>query len=178
METGKKTSFMDKVAAVIVDRRNIIFFIFLMAALFCAFSRNWVQVCDDLTRYLPESTETRVGLDLMDREFTTFGTAHIMVENITYEQAEALQTQMEQVEGVKSVELDRTEKHYKAASALFAVTFDGTENEQVSIDALAELREELSDYDLYVSSNVALSQNARELRMAGEDKELAYIIYK
>lgn len=36
----------------------------------------------------------------------------------------------------------------------------------------------LSSKALYVSSNVALSQNARELRMAGEDKELAYIIYK
>lgn len=154
METGKKTSFMDKVAAVIVDRRNIIFFIFLLAALFCAFSRNWVQVCDDLTRYLPESTETRVGLDLMDREFTTFGTAQIMVENITYEQAEQIKAQMEQLEGVKSVELDRTDKHYNAASALFAVTFDGTDNDQVSIDALAQLREGLSDYDLYVSSNV------------------------
>lgn len=154
MNTGKKESFMDKVAAVIVDRRNIIFFIFLLAALFCAFSRNWVQVCDDLTRYLPESTETRIGLDLMDREFTTFGTAQIMVENITYEQAEDIKTQIEQVEGVKSVELDRTDKHYNAASALFAVTFDGTDNDQVSIDALSELREGLSDYDLYVSSNV------------------------
>lgn len=154
MKTGKKESFMDKVAAVIVDRRNIIFFIFLMAALFCAFSRNWVQVCDDLTRYLPESTETRVGLDLMDREFTTFGTAQIMIENITYEQAEDIQAWMEQVEGVKSVELDRSEKHYKAASALFSVTFEGTDNDQVSVDALAELRESLEEYDLYVSSNV------------------------
>ena len=31
---------------------------------------------------------------------------------------------------------------------------------------------------LYVSDNVAVSGNARELRRAGEDKNLAYIIYK
>lgn len=154
METARKGRFMERLAAFIVDRRNIIFFLFLTMAVFCAFSRNWVKVCDDLTRYLPESTETRLGIELMNREFTTFGTAQVMVENITYEQAELLCRSIEQTEGVKSVEFDRTDKHYVAASALFSVTFDGTENDQVSVDALAAIQDMLSGYDLYVSSEV------------------------
>ena len=154
MEKKKQMSLMEKIASVIVDKRNILFLAFLAAAIFCAFSRNWVQVNDSLTDYLPQDTETRQGLELMEQEFVTFGTAEIMVQNITFEQAQALCEKIEQTQGVKSVEFDDSRDHYASASALFSVTFDGEENDQVSIDALAEVREKLSDYDLYVSSTV------------------------
>ena len=154
MEKKKQMSLMEKIASVIVDKRNILFLAFLAAAIFCAFSRNWVQVNDSLTDYLPENTETRQGLELMEREFVTFGTAEIMVQNITYEQAQALCEIIEQTQGVKSVEFDDSRDHYASASALFSVTFDGEENDQVSIDALAAVREKLTEYDLYVSSTV------------------------
>ena len=154
MEKKKQMSLMEKIASVIVDKRNILFLAFLAAAIFCAFSRNWVQVNDSLTDYLPQDTETRQGLELMEQEFVTFGTAEIMVQNITYEQAQALCEKIEKTDGVKSVEFDDSRDHYASASALFSVTFDGEENDQVSIDALAEVREKLSDYDLYVSSTV------------------------
>ena len=154
MDSKKQSTFMERLAAFIVDRRNIIFLLFLISAIFCAFSRNWVEVNDDLTAYLSEETETRRGLDLMEQEFTTFGTAQIMVENITYDQAEFISAQLAEIEGVKSVEFDNSEKHYNAAAALFSVTFDGLENDQVSIDALATIERELDRYDLYVDSNV------------------------
>jgi len=154
MEDGKKSSFMEKLAAFIVDRRSVVFLVFVAAAIFCAVSRAWVQVNDDLTAYLPDTTETRQGLELMEREFTTFGTAQVMVENVTYDQAEALCARIEEIEGVKSVDFDHSDKHYAAAAALFSVTFDGVENDEVSVKALAEIRRELGGYDLYVDSNV------------------------
>ena len=154
MEAGRKMSFMEKLAAFIVDGRGVIFLLFAVAAIFCAVSRGWVRVNDDLTAYLPETTETRQGLDLMNREFTTFGTAQIMVENVTYDQAEALCGRIEEIHGVKSVDFDHSDKHYAAAAALFSVTFDGLEEDEVSVQALGEIRRELAAYDLYVDSNV------------------------
>ena len=154
MEAGRKMSFMEKLAAFIVDGRGLIFLLFAVAAIFCAVSRGWVQVNDDLTAYLPETTETRQGLDLMNREFTTFGTAQIMVENVTYDQAGDLCAMIEEIEGVKSVDFDHSDKHYAAAAALFSVTFDGLEGDEVSIRALGEIRQKLAGYDLYVDSNV------------------------
>lgn len=154
MEENKRSSFMEKVAAVIVDKRNIIFFIFITAALFCALSRNWVQVCDDITHYLPSNTETRQGLDLMEKEFTTYGTADVMVENISYAQAEDILKTIENIEGVKSVEFDDTDHHFNSAAALFSVTFDGTNNDEVSIKAYSEIKEELKEYDLRTHSDV------------------------
>ena len=58
MEKNKSgQTFMERLAALIVDRRTIIFFIVIGLSLFSVFSRNWVKVCDDITAYLPADTE-------------------------------------------------------------------------------------------------------------------------
>ena len=161
----EKSSFFEKLATVIVDKRNLIFFLYACALIFCLFSRNWVSVCNDITEYLPETTETRQGLTLMEEEFTTFGTARVMVSHVTYEIAEELAEQMEQIEGVTSATFgsstvgadtggdgepetpeDITE-YFKGADALISVTFDGEEEDEISLAALAAIRELLEPYD-------------------------------
>ena len=112
MEKGSGGSFMQKVAAVIVDRKTFFFLLFAVLAVFCVFSRNWVNVNDDITSYLAKDTETRRGLDIMESEFTTFATAEVMVSSITYETAERLLPQIEVIDGVHSVEFDATQEHY------------------------------------------------------------------
>lgn len=154
MDKKGGSSFMQKVAAVIVDRKTFFFLAFIVMAVFCAFSRNWVNVNDDITSYLAKDTETRRGLDIMDSEFTTFATANVMVSSITYDAAAKLAPQIEVINGVHSVEFDDTEDHYKNASALFAVTFDGGTTSEVSEKAMDEIKSLLADYDTYISSEV------------------------
>ena len=89
-EEKEKASFMEKVATFIVDKRKGLFLAFIGAAIFCAFSFGWVSVNNDITTYLPDSTETRQGLTIMGDEFITYGTAIVMVDNISYEQAEEI----------------------------------------------------------------------------------------
>ena len=154
MEKKEKQTFMTRIATFIVDRRKFFFAIFLLLCVFCAFSRNWVEVDDLLTDYLGEETETRQGLELMNREFTTYATAQIMVQNVSFEQASALLPLIEETEGVKSVAFDETPDHYASASALFTVTFKGTDDDELSIDGLKAVQEKLAQYDLYVSSEI------------------------
>ncbi len=154
MKADKRGSFMERLASLIVDKRNIIFLVFAALAIFCAFSRNWVQVCDDITKYLPDNTETRTGLDLMEREFTTFGTAKVMVANITYDTALELKKGIEAQEGVKSVDFDESRAHYNDASALFDVTFVGDDFDPASEAGLEAVEDYLKGYDLYISSEV------------------------
>ena len=154
MKGKEQGSFMERLATFIVDKRNMFFLIFIGLSIFCAFSRNWVKVCDDITRYLPENTETRQGIDLMDREFTTFATAKLLVANVTYEQAQAIEDEISQLGGVKSVDFDDTAKHYNAASALLIVTFNGENEDSESVSGLNAIKRRLDGYDLYVSSQV------------------------
>ena len=154
MDKKSGGSFMQKVAAVIVDRKTFFFLAFIVMAIFCVFSRNWVNVNDDITSYLAKDTETRRGLDIMESEFTTFATANVMVSSITYDAAEKLAPKIGAIDGVRSVEFDATEAHYKNASALFAVTFDGDTTSEVSEKAMDEIKSLLADYDTYISSEV------------------------
>ena len=66
MKQTTKPSFFDRLATLIVDKRNLIFFLYACALIFCLFARNWVRVCNDITEYLPDDTETRQGLTLTE----------------------------------------------------------------------------------------------------------------
>ena len=85
-----------------------------------------------------------------------------MVSNITYAQAEDLVDDLENIEGVKQIEFDDSKDHFTGADALFSVTFDGTEDEQISKDALEEVKETLDGYDVYVSSSVGEEERSAE----------------
>ena len=126
MSSEKKTvSTMDKIAGFIVDKRKAFYLVFLAAVIFCGASINKVVINNDITSYLPADTETRRGLTLMDEEFTTLASANVMVSNITYDHACQLSDQLSRIEGVDSVTFDDSEDHYRDASALFNVSFDG-----------------------------------------------------
>lgn len=157
--TAPKPSFFEKIATVVVDRRNLIFFLYIGALIFSLFSSTWVKVCNDITEYLPPETETRRGLTIMNEEFTTFGTARIMVSNITYDKALELQEQLEGIEGVSEVTFDETDEHFKNTSALFDITFHAEEDEALAIDAMNAVKEQLADYDTYVKSTVGSSDS-------------------
>lgn len=165
-ETKQKDSFFVRMATWIVDKRNLFFLIYIAAIIFCLFSRNWVSVNHDITDYLPDYTETRQGLSLMEEEFTTLGTARVMVANITYEQTQPLAEQIEAIEGVASVDFGNSDdaesrkEHYQNSAALFDVTFEGEADDPESLEAMAQLRDQLAGYDLYISSDVGEDESA------------------
>jgi len=158
--TEQKQNPIQRLAALIVDKRKAFYLLYIGLAIFSVFSSGWVEVNDDLTSYLPAETETRRGLTIMEDEFVTFGTNRVMVDNISYAQAEALAKKLEALEGVKSVEFDDTEGHYTQGAALYSVTYEGTAEEQISLDALGRVREALDGYDLYVTGDTGADSSA------------------
>ncbi len=149
-----KKPFMERVAAFIVDRRYLFVVLFVALCIFSIFTSNGVDVNEDLTDYLPDDSETRQGLQIMDREFLTYGDARVMVSNITYAKAEELAEMLRSVDGVKTVTLENDQDHYNAASALFEVVFDGEKLDNVSIQGVENVRNALRDYDTYIMTEV------------------------
>ena len=149
-----KKPFMERVAAFIVDRRYLLVVLFVALCIFSIFTSNGVDVNEDLTDYLPDDSETRQGLQIMDREFLTYGDARVMVSNITYAKAEELAEMLRSVDGVKTVTLENDQDHYNAASALFEVVFDGEKLDNVSIQGVENVRNALRDYDTYIMTEV------------------------
>ena len=64
-----KQSPLIAICSFIVDKRNLFFLIFALLAIFSAFAKNWVHVENSLSYYLPDTTETKKGIDLMAEEF-------------------------------------------------------------------------------------------------------------
>ena len=147
-------SFMMKLATFIVDKRNLFFLLVVISVIFTMFSRNWVEVENDMAFYLPPESETRQGLDVMEDQFTTFGTARVMVANVTLDTARTLETQLSKLEGVQSIAFDDTSDHYAQASALYDITFDYDEKNEACLEALETVKDSLSGYDIYVSTSL------------------------
>ena len=172
----KKSSFFEKLATFIVDKRNLIFFLYAIAIIASLITQSWVSVCNDLTEYLPETTETRRGLTLMDEEMKTYATARVLVANVTYDIARDLADQIEDIEGVSAVDFWDADKspddttlpsaanktiddYIQGTDALITVTFRGENDDQTSKDALARLEAFLEPYDTHIATEVGYSKS-------------------
>ena len=156
MDYEKENSggFMMKLASFIVDKRNLVFLLVGIFMIFSLFARSWVEVENDLTAYLPSGSKTKEGLEVMEKQFITYGSADLMVANISYAEAEKLFEDLKQIEGVQSVAFDDTTEHYSKASALYSVTFDYPETDDACLASLDAVRAALRPYDTYVSTTL------------------------
>ena len=160
MEKSRENNFFKRIATVIVDKRPLFFLLYIFALVFCMFSINWVTVENDVTTYLPEDTETRQGIVVMNENFAPLATARVMVSNVTYAEAEEILQMMNELDGIQMVIFDSSPDHYRDASALYDVNFKGTAQDSVCIQAMQTIRDNLKDYDLSVDTLVGFDEIA------------------
>jgi predicted RND superfamily exporter protein len=153
-ENKEQTGFMTKLATFIVDKRNLVFLLMGIMLVFSLFSKNWVVVENKLTAYLPSTSETRKGLDVMEDQFTTFGSAKIMFANVSYARAQEIAADIASFEGVQGVSFDNTTDHYNNVSALYDVTFDYPEDDGRCLEGLNAILNRYGAYDTYVSTTL------------------------
>ena len=154
----------ERISAYIVNKRKAFMVFFILAAVFSVFSSSWVKVSNKLSDYLPESTKTKQGLDIMDENFTTFGTAKVMVNNIDYEKALELSTKLKEIAGVSRVDFyDKSdsdyenkniEDYYKDFAALYTISFEDVEDSKLLQEAIVKVREAVSAYDNVVYTTI------------------------
>lgn len=154
----------EKISAYIVNKRKAFMVFFILAAVFSVFSSSWVKVSNKLSDYLPESTKTKQGLDIMNENFTTFGTAKVMVNNIDYEKALELSTKLKEIAGVSRVDFyDKSdsdyenkniEDYYKDFAALYTISFEDVEDSKLVQEAIVKVREAVSAYDNVVYTTI------------------------
>ncbi len=172
----KNGNFMEKIAAFIVDKRNLFFLIYIAACIFCVISMNWKVVENDVTVYLDEECETRQGIETMNEYFATFATARIMLSSVTYDEAKELYDQITEVEGVTMVDFSNTEEYYKDSYALLSVTFEGEPLEARTMASLDSIKGILNGYDYCVDTTIGYDENAELAGQMGSILVMAVII--
>lgn len=157
---NNKPPLMERIAAFIVDKRKAFYLVFAVAVVFCAFNLTRTEIETDLFAFLPEDTETRIGVDIMMEEFEAYGTAQVMISNITYENARDFADRIAALDHVLTVTFDNTPAHYANSSALLIVGFRGMDSDPDVIADMDAIKEMLSDYDAYYSTTVGLDWEA------------------
>ncbi len=152
-----KNNLLTKIAAFIVEKRNLFFLLVVLGFIFSAFSVRWVEVENDLVYYLPSESETKIGMELMEENFTTLGTANVMVANITYEKALEYVEDISEVEGVQSVTFDHSSAHYQNASALYTISFAYDQYDAACEASLKDVKDVLKGEDIYIGSEIGYS---------------------
>jgi predicted RND superfamily exporter protein len=126
-------------------------FLFALLMVYSVWGITKIKVEYSITAYLPQDTDTRLALDIMDEEFVTYGSTTIMVRNVSYQEAEALHDKIADIDGVKSFPFKNTADYYKDSCALFNITYDGTDEDERAKEAYQKTLEILQEKDTLIS---------------------------
>lgn len=144
---------MQKIARFIVHKRWPIILLFVLFLAYCAYGVTRITVETSLTAYLPSDTDTKKALDIMEKEFITYGSSEILIEGVTFETADSLAAQIRAVEGVKSLPFENTESYYKDSIARFRITFTGTAKDEDTVKAYHAVTDLLQGYRTLTASS-------------------------
>ena len=141
---NKKPSTLHRASEWIVDHYRLFFIVFAVLLVFSAVASGWVKVENDIAAYLPADSETRQGLDIMEQEFQTYGSAKILLRGTAAATAE----QIRAVDGVDSCTYTMND----AGSALLSVSLADLEGSDTCAQTVQALRDLLDGSGAYIYS--------------------------
>lgn len=145
---NKKPSPLHRVSEWIVDHYRLFFIVFAVLLVFSAVASGWVKVENDVAAYLPADSETRQGLDIMEQEFQTYGSAKILLHGTDADTAAATAEQIRAVDGVDSCTYTMND----AGSALLSVSLSDLEGSDACAQTVQALRDLLDGSGAYIYS--------------------------
>lgn len=145
---NKKPSTLYRASEWIVDHYRLFFIVFAVLLVFSAVASGWVKVENDVAAYLPADSETRQGLDIMEQEFQTYGSAKILLRGTDADTAAATAEQIRAVDGVDSCTYTMND----AGSALLSVSLADLEGSDTCAQTVQSLRDLLDGSGAYIYS--------------------------
>lgn len=158
---------MRKVTDFIIEKRNYVLTIFIILSVVCLYLSTKVHINYDLTEYLPSTSETRIGMDIMNDEFPELDTSalNVMFKDLSTEDKNKIKDELENIEGVSSVTYDDSDKYNKDEYTLYEITVDGADDSKNAANVYKSVKNNYKDYEVYTSGEVA-TRNAPVLNIA------------
>ena len=158
---------MRKVTDFIIEKRNYVLTIFIILSVVCLYLSTKVNINYDLTEYLPSTSETRIGMDIMNDEFPELDTSalNVMFKDLSTEDKNKIKDELENIEGVSSVTYDDSDKYNKDEYTLYEITVDGADDSKNAANVYKSVKDNYKDYEVYTSGEVA-TRNAPVLNIA------------
>ena len=106
---------MKKIADFIVEKRIIILVVVLLIAGMCGILIPKVDINTDMTKYLPDDSSMKIGMDIMDKEFPDAEEDHtirVMFRRLTDEQKAEMPDRLSQIKYVSNVDYKEGDEDY------------------------------------------------------------------
>ncbi len=144
---------MKKVVDFLTKKRLLIFIITIILAIGSGIAMLFVNINKDMTKYLPEDSQMKQGMDIMENEFettTTNETLKIMFEDLESNDKQTIFEELSNYEGVENVLYDENSADYNKENYTLYVI----ETKYQSISKTQELLDSIvkdykHDYKLY-----------------------------
>ena len=125
---------MRKITDFIVKGRYVFLAIFIIAAIFGLYLSTKVNINDDIMKYLPKSSETKIGKDIMDEEFAEQDSSvlNVMFKGLSDSEKEDTLKKLKSIDGVSSVDYENTEKYNKDKYTLYVLNVDDYDHSETA----------------------------------------------
>ena len=117
---------MRKITDYIVKFRYLFLIIFVVLAIFNIYLMRKVNINDDIMKYLPETSETKQGIDIMDSSFSKQDSSYlnVMFKGLSNEDKLSTLNELKGINNVDSVDYDETDKYNKDDYTLYVLNVD------------------------------------------------------
>ena len=132
---------MKRITDFIVKYRIMFLVIFAILAIFNIYLSTKVNINEDVLKYLPESSETKQGKDIMEEDFPKqdSSTLNVMFKNL--DDKSKMLMNLSSIDGVSSVDYDDSDKYNKDEYTLYVLNVDDYADSNLSKNIYNEVKE-------------------------------------
>jgi len=168
MSKYKKNKFNHKVINFIVNKPKLIGKIFAGLVVVSIIQVFFVKTNYDLTKYLPASSQTKQGIEIVEKEFDNKAVAQIMISDTSLVQVKDYVDKIEKVSEVDSIiwagsvgqikvaddflEIQNLDDYYKDENSLLTITFKGDDSSLETYKAVDEIKKIIGDEGHYTGT--------------------------
>lgn len=148
---------MQKISEFIVKKRIIILVTMLLLTVLCGLLIPKVTINTDMTKYLPDDSSMKIGMDLMEQEFPDSEesyTIRVMFKGLPENKKLDIKKTIEEIQNVDSVTYEADDSDYnKDDYTLYTIStkYDYSSSEEAAIES--SLFDRFADYDITVRND-------------------------
>ena len=128
------------------NKKYVIVALFLLATLLSLWLAGKVAINYNISDYLDESTETKISLEIIGKEFGSASDIQVMIEDIDVDTAKGVVETIKALPNVLTVNFNEADtNYYKDGDALFVILVNGDEYSDVANSVVADIKAALDE---------------------------------
>ncbi len=147
---------MKKATDFIIKNRYVVITVFIFFSIISLILAQKVNINYDMTEYLPTSSETKIGMNIMNREFEVDSSnLNIMFKNLKEEEKDEIYEALYKIDGVASIDYQKDSDEYNTDYyTLYILNVDEASDSKTAAKIYDDVNDAFKDYEFYLSGDI------------------------